>query len=60
MSALRPLRGQTGATLTARRDRAHQDPIADFVSGQTFAEFFDDADGFVSDHQSGFHWVFAA
>ena len=60
MTALSPLRGQTGAALTARRDRAHQNAIADFVSRQSFAEFFDHADRLVSDHQSGFHWVFAA
>jgi hypothetical protein len=34
--------------------------IADFVSGQSFAEFFDHADGLMSDHQSGFHRVLTA
>src|SRR5206468_9990288 len=38
MSALRPLRGQTGAALTAGRDRAHQNAIANFVSRQSFRE----------------------
>ena len=60
VAALRPLRGQTGAALTAGRDRADQNAITDLVSGQSFAEFFDHADRFVSDHQSGFHRVFAA
>ena len=60
VAALRPLRGQTSAALAAGRDRADQNAIADFVSGQSFAQFFDHADRFVSDHQSRFHRVFAA
>ena len=60
VAALRPLRGQTGAALTARRDRADQNAIANFVSGHAFAEFFDHADRLVSDHQSGLHRIFAA
>jgi hypothetical protein len=60
MSALRPLCGQTGAALAARRDRADQNPVADIVSRQSFSEFLDHAHRFVSDHESGFHWIFAA
>ena len=36
MTALRPLRRQTGPALPARRDRADQDAIADLVSGDAF------------------------
>jgi len=60
VSALSPLRGQTGAALTARRDRADQNAVADFVSGQSFAELFDHTNGFVSDYESRFNCVFAA
>jgi hypothetical protein len=46
--------------LTARGDRAHQNAVADLVSRQSFPDFFDDADRFVADHESGFHRIFAA
>ena len=52
VSALRPLRGQTGATLTARRDRADQDAIANLVTGHAFTEFFNHTDRFVPDNQA--------
>jgi hypothetical protein len=46
--------------LTTWRDRAHQNAIANFVSRQSFAQFFDHSNRLVTDHQSGFHRVFAA
>ena len=46
--------------MTAGRNSADQNAIADLISGQSFAEFFDHANRLVSDHQSRFHRVFAA
>lgn len=60
MSALRPLCGQTGATLPARCDRADQRAIANLVSGYAFAEFFNDSNRFVSNHETRLHCIFAA
>jgi len=57
VAALRPLAGQTGATLTARRNCADQNAIANFIASHTFAQFFDYADRFVSDHKSRFYGI---
>jgi hypothetical protein len=46
--------------LTAGRDRANQNAIANFVTGNTFAQFFDHADRFVSDHESGLYRIFTS
>ena len=59
VTALRPLSGQTGPALSAGCDRADQDAVADLVSGHTFPQFFDHADRFVSDHESGLYRIFA-
>src|SRR5204862_1763772 len=60
VAALRPLRRQTSPALTARSDRADQNPVADLVSRQTVSEFFDHADRLMSDHQPRLNRVFAA
>ena len=59
-TALRPLRRKTGTALTARRNRSGHHAIADFVAGDTFAQFFDDADWLVTDDQARLHRILAA
>jgi hypothetical protein len=60
VAALCPLAGQTGATLTARRNCADQNAIANFIASQTFAQFFDYADWLMSNHKSGSYGVLAS
>jgi hypothetical protein len=59
MAALRPLSRQTGAALTAWSDGTGHDAIADLVTSDSFAQFLDYPDRFVSDYQPGFHRIFA-
>ena len=60
VSALCPLRRQTGAALSARRDRTDQYSISDLISGYAFPQLFNHPDRLVPDHESRFHCIFAA
>jgi hypothetical protein len=46
--------------LTARRDRADENAIANLVSGYTFAQVFDDPDGLVSDNKPRLYRILAS
>ena len=58
MTALRPLRGKAGATLSAGRDGAHQDSITHRVAGHAVAEIRNHSDWLMTDDQAGFYRVF--
>src|SRR5207248_120358 len=60
MSALRPLRRQTSPTLSTGRYCANQYPVSYIVDRETFAEFFDNSDRFMSDNETRFHPIFSA
>jgi hypothetical protein len=51
--------GKAGAALAAWSDRADKDPVADMVTGEPRPKIRGDADGFVTDHQSGADGVLA-
>ena len=57
-TALRGMVVQTGIALSARGDRADDDALADTVAGHAHAEFLDDADGFMTDDETGFDGIF--
>ena len=60
VSALCPLRRQTGPTLSARRDRTDQYSISDLISGYAFPQLFNHPDRRLPDYESRFHCIFAA
>ena len=60
VSALRPLRRQASTALSARCDRADEHTIANRVSGDAFAEFFDYSDRLVSNDETRLHGIFSA
>ena len=60
MAALRPLRREAGAALSAGRDRADQDAIAHSVTGQSVAQFLNHANWLVANHETRLHRILGA
>jgi hypothetical protein len=54
------LPGQTGAALAARRDRADQDSISDFVSAHARANLINYTNGLVPDDEAGFDRILSS
>ena len=60
MSALSELTRQAGAALSTWRNRADQNSVADFITGNAVTELFDYPNRFVANNQTGAHRIFAA
>ena len=58
LSAIRrQIAAEAEIALPARRDGADEDAVTDLISGETDAQFMNDANGFMPDHQTGTHRV---
>src|SRR6185369_6259551 len=50
---------EASPALSARCNRSHQHAVADVVSGNSFAELFNNANRLVTDDQAGLNRIFA-